>query len=101
MNEPEKFFYSNSLQLSSSAFDFSLKFLRHGINSNSLDASNLSLQQGTQETLDKLTVCISPALAKIMLLTLHNSIITHEKQLGKINIPEPYATEFKSVFGDN
>jgi hypothetical protein len=94
MDTEKKFFYSNSLELAVSPYDFSLKFLRTGVAAGTTPGNAIVFVP-----LDEIIIAMSPGHAKAMLSGLYKSVVDYEKTIGPITIDKAGQDEFMNTFG--
>lgn len=92
MSSEDQFFYTNAVVIGVSPFDVNLKFLRQGTPS--------GIQTGAVAPVDlaELTVAMSPAHAKSMLVGFYNAIVEYEKKVGRITLEEANQQSFDKAF---
>lgn len=93
MDADNKFFYANGLEVAVSPFDFNLKFLRQGADSDAVGGAPAATKR-----LDEIIIGMSPAHAKAMLSGLFTSVSDYEKSFGIINLPNEALNEFNKTF---
>lgn len=88
------FFYCNSLELATSPFDISFRFIRNEVPIGRPHGSETS-----GEVADSVTVVMSPQHAKATIGALVNAIRTYEKQFGELHLPKDAQALYEQVLG--
>lgn len=94
MNEEQKYFYTNGTEVSCSAYDVSIKFLRNVALSSGTESS--AVTQTTTGVADSLIVSMSPSHLKAMVPALIELVARYEMDFGAIPLPPEMRNRWKT-----
>ncbi len=99
MSLEEKFFYTNSVQVAITPYDFSLKFTRNGTETDNTPRPSGTLKVDVPaKVLDVMTVSMSPSHAKALLVALKQIVDMYEQRHGLIPVPVDVKNQWDKYF---
>lgn len=99
MSIEPKFFYSNSSELTASAYEIGIRFMRNGVPVSEVPHGTVGTSESAEATVqDVMVVAMSPGHAKAILPGLLNVVRQYEEQFGSIPLPADAAAQWAKFF---
>lgn len=94
MSYEKKYFYANSMEVSTSTYDINLKFLRN------IASDTQNVENAPPDRIDEIVVTMSPMHAKAMLSVLFTSIKSYEANHSKIPLNQEAEETYNKMIED-